>query len=179
MRAVVLGIMKRLKQKPEELGVVELVSFGHLLCGFSASEISRLDPFNLRSGVKISLHDSKYKTIHLKTIESIVFVSISVAALFLGEMVLPCSEQQTEALMSRLSSPLGFGPVSSWGSEVFTEIGTLAGTDGGFDYNQFNGQYTHATVQWTIYTCQIGQAYKNNKTILCPQLGWRIWYCLH
>ncbi|XP_016403909.1 stereocilin-like [Sinocyclocheilus rhinocerous] len=97
MRAVVLGIMKRLKQKTEELGVVELVSFGHLLCGFSSSEISHLDPFNL-----------------------------SVAALFLGEMVLPCSEQQTEALTSCLSSPLGFGPVSSWGSEVFTEIGTLA-----------------------------------------------------
>ncbi|KAI2662930.1 Stereocilin [Labeo rohita] len=97
MRAVVLGVMKRLKQKPEELGVVELVSFGHLLCGFSSSEISRLDPFNL-----------------------------SVAALFLGEMVLPCSEQQTEVLTSRLSNPLGFGPVSSWGSEVFTEIGTLA-----------------------------------------------------
>ncbi len=73
-----------------------------------------------------------------------MLVSISVAALFLREMVLPCSEQQTEALTSRLSSPLGFGPVSSWGSEVFTEIGTLAGTDGRFDYNQFNGQYTHA-----------------------------------
>ncbi|XP_077084041.1 stereocilin isoform X1 [Siphateles boraxobius] len=97
MRAVVLGIMKRLQRKPEELDVVELVSLGHLLCGFSSSEISRLDPSNL-----------------------------SVAALFLREMVLPCSEQQTEALTSRLSNPLGFGPVSSWGSEVFTEIGTLA-----------------------------------------------------
>lgn len=73
-----------------------------------------------------------------------MFVPISVAALFLREMVLPCSEQQTEALTSRLSNPLGFGPVSSWGSEVFTEIGTLAGTDCGFDYNRFNGQYTHA-----------------------------------
>lgn len=49
MRAVVLGIMKRLQRKPEELDVVELVSLGHLLCGFSSSEISRLDPFNLRS----------------------------------------------------------------------------------------------------------------------------------
>ncbi|XP_073764202.1 stereocilin isoform X1 [Danio rerio] len=97
MRAVVLGIMKRLKWKPEELGVVELVSLGYLLCGFTPSEISRLDPFNL-----------------------------SVAALFLGEIVLPCSEQQTEALTSRISNPLGFGPVSNWGSEVFTEIGTLA-----------------------------------------------------
>ncbi|TRY92454.1 hypothetical protein DNTS_028161, partial [Danionella cerebrum] len=97
MRAAVLGIMKRLKLKPEELGVVELVSFGHLICGFNPSELSRLDPFNL-----------------------------SIAALFLGETVLPCSEQQTETLTSRLSSPLGFGPVSSWGSEIFTEIGTLA-----------------------------------------------------
>ncbi|XP_066504103.1 stereocilin [Hoplias malabaricus] len=97
MRAALQGIMRRRKQKPEELGVVELVSLGHLLCGFSLSEISRLDPFNL-----------------------------SVAALFLREVVLPCSEEQTEALTARLSSPLGFGPVSSWGSEVFTEIGTLA-----------------------------------------------------
>ncbi|XP_051569611.1 stereocilin-like [Myxocyprinus asiaticus] len=97
MRAAVLGIMRRLKRKPEELGVVELVSLGHLLCGFSSSEIYHLDPFNL-----------------------------SVAALFLREMVLPCSEQQTEALTSRLYNPLGFGLVSSWGPEVFTEIGTLA-----------------------------------------------------
>ncbi|XP_065150525.1 stereocilin [Paramisgurnus dabryanus] len=97
MRAAVLGIMRRLKRKPEELSVVELASFGHLLCGLSSSEISRLDPFNL-----------------------------SLATLFLREMALPCSEQQTEALTSRLSNPLGFGPVSSWGSEVFTEIGTLA-----------------------------------------------------
>ncbi|XP_056599193.1 stereocilin [Triplophysa dalaica] len=97
MRAAVLGIMRRLKRKPEELGVLELVSFGHLLCGLTSSEISRLDPFNL-----------------------------SVAALFLRETALPCSGQQTDTLTSRLSNHLGFGPVSSWGSEVFTEIGTLA-----------------------------------------------------
>lgn len=30
--------------------------------------------------------------------------------------------------MSRLSAPEAFGPVSAWGPEVFTEIGTLAGT---------------------------------------------------
>ncbi|KAA0722866.1 Stereocilin Precursor [Triplophysa tibetana] len=97
MRAAVLGIMRRLKRKPEELGVMELVSFGHLLCGLTSSEISRLDPFNL-----------------------------SVAALFLRETALPCLGQQTDTLTSRLSNHLGFGPVSSWGSEVFTEIGTLA-----------------------------------------------------
>ncbi len=71
MKAVVLGIMKRLKQKPEELGVVELVSFGHLLCGFSSSEISHLDPFNLRSGVKISLHNSKFKTTYPKPLKAL------------------------------------------------------------------------------------------------------------
>ncbi|XP_037401351.1 stereocilin [Pygocentrus nattereri] len=97
MRAALQGILKRRKQKPEELGVVELVSLGYLLCGFSSSEISRLDPSNL-----------------------------SEAAFFLRETVLPCSEEQIAALTARLSSPLGFGPVSNWGSEVFTEIGTLA-----------------------------------------------------
>ena len=52
----------------------------------------------------------------------------SVAAVFLREMSLPCTEQQMEALMSRFSRPEAFGPVSAWGPEVFTEIGTLAGT---------------------------------------------------
>uniref|UniRef100_A0AAR2IXJ6 Stereocilin n=1 Tax=Pygocentrus nattereri TaxID=42514 RepID=A0AAR2IXJ6_PYGNA len=85
----------------KNLGVVELVSLGYLLCGFSSSEISRLDPSNLRS-------------------------ASSFAAFFLRETVLPCSEEQIAALTARLSSPLGFGPVSNWGSEVFTEIGTLA-----------------------------------------------------
>lgn len=33
-----------------------------------------------------------------------------------------------EALTSRLFRPEAFGPVSAWGPEVFTEIGTLAGT---------------------------------------------------
>lgn len=33
-----------------------------------------------------------------------------------------------EELTSRLSRPEAFGPVSAWGPEVFTEIGTLAGT---------------------------------------------------
>lgn len=43
-------------------------------------------------------------------------------------MSLPCTEQQMEAFTSRLSRPEAFGPVSAWGPEVFTEIGTLAGT---------------------------------------------------
>ncbi|KAI5609751.1 stereocilin-like [Silurus asotus] len=97
MRAALQGFLRHRKGKPEDLGVVELVSLGNLLCGFTPSEMSRLDPFNL-----------------------------SMAAMFLRETSLPCLEQQTEALTTRLSSPLAFGPVSSWSAEIFTEIGTLA-----------------------------------------------------
>lgn len=50
------------------------------------------------------------------------------AVLFLRETSLPCTEQQMEALTSCLSRPEAFGPVSAWGPDVFTEIGTLAGT---------------------------------------------------
>ena len=51
----------------------------------------------------------------------------SLAVLFLRELALPCSEPQLEALVSRLASPHAFGSVSGWTSDVFTEIGTLAG----------------------------------------------------
>lgn len=97
MRAAVVGVMRKRKLKVEQLGAVKVASLGHLLCGFTLSEINRLDPYNL-----------------------------SMAALFLRKLALPCSEQQMEALTARLSSPQAFGPVSTWGPEVFTEIGTLA-----------------------------------------------------
>ncbi|CDQ61932.1 unnamed protein product [Oncorhynchus mykiss] len=100
MRAAVVGVMRKQKLKVEQLGAVEVASLGHLLCGLTLSEINRLDPYNLRS--------------------------VIMAALFLRELALPCSEQQMEALTARLSSPQAFGPVSTWGPEVFTEIGTLA-----------------------------------------------------
>ncbi|XP_061102858.1 stereocilin [Conger conger] len=97
MRAATLGFLRRGRRKVEDLGETELASLGNLLCGLTASEITRLDPHNL-----------------------------SLAVLFLRELALPCVEQQMEALTSQLSSPLAFGPISTWGSEVFTEIGTLA-----------------------------------------------------
>ncbi|XP_035274550.1 stereocilin [Anguilla anguilla] len=97
MRAAVLSFLRRGRRKVGELGVAELASLGNLLCGLTSYEIKRLDPYNL-----------------------------SLAVLFLRELALPCTEQQTEALTYQLSSPLGFGPISNWGSEVFTEIGTLA-----------------------------------------------------
>lgn len=48
---------------------------------------------------------------------------------FLRETSLPCTEHQMEALTSCLFRPEAFGPVSTWGPEAFTEIGTLAGTE--------------------------------------------------
>lgn len=48
MRATLQGFLRCRKEKPEDLGVVELVSLGNLLCGFTPAEISRLDPFKLR-----------------------------------------------------------------------------------------------------------------------------------
>uniref|UniRef100_A0A3Q1H4A1 Stereocilin LRR domain-containing protein n=1 Tax=Anabas testudineus TaxID=64144 RepID=A0A3Q1H4A1_ANATE len=97
MRAVISGVMSKWKLKVEQFTVVELATFGHLICGLYPSEIKKLSPYNL-----------------------------SMAVLYLREMSLPCTEQQMEALTSRLSRPEAFGPVSAWGPEVFTEIGTLA-----------------------------------------------------
>ncbi|XP_053177657.1 stereocilin [Scomber japonicus] len=97
MRAVVLGVIRKRKLKVEQLTDVDLATFGHLICGLYPLEIKRLNPYNL-----------------------------SMAVLFLREMSLPCTEQQMEAFTSRLSRPEAFGPVSAWGPEVFTEIGTLA-----------------------------------------------------
>ncbi|XP_051919410.1 stereocilin-like isoform X1 [Hippocampus zosterae] len=97
MRVVILGVLRERNLKIEELSAVDLATFGHLICGLYPSEIKRINAYNL-----------------------------SMAVRFLGEMSLPCKEEQMEALTSRLSRPEAFGPVSAWGSEVFTEIGTLA-----------------------------------------------------
>uniref|UniRef100_A0A8C7ZBW8 Stereocilin LRR domain-containing protein n=1 Tax=Oryzias sinensis TaxID=183150 RepID=A0A8C7ZBW8_9TELE len=97
MRAVVLNVMRKRRLKVEQLTDVDLATFGHLICGLYPSEMKRLNSYNL-----------------------------SVAVMFLREMSLPCTEQQMEALTSCLSRPEAFGPVSAWGPEIFTEIGTLA-----------------------------------------------------
>ncbi|KAF6722704.1 Stereocilin [Oryzias melastigma] len=97
MRAVVLSVMRKRRLKVEQLTDVDLATFGHLICGLHPSEMKRLSSYNL-----------------------------SVAVMFLREMSLPCTEQQLEALTSCLSRPEAFGPISAWGPEIFTEIGTLA-----------------------------------------------------
>uniref|UniRef100_A0A3B3T1I3 Stereocilin n=1 Tax=Paramormyrops kingsleyae TaxID=1676925 RepID=A0A3B3T1I3_9TELE len=97
VRAAMMSFLRHSDLKLEELEATELASLGNLLCGLSPMEISRLDPKHL-----------------------------SMATLFLRELHLPCSEQQMEALLSQLSRPQGFGSISSWGPEIFTEIGNLA-----------------------------------------------------
>ncbi|XP_026175975.1 stereocilin [Mastacembelus armatus] len=97
MRAVILGVMLKRKVKVEQLTAVDLATFGHLICGLYPSEIKKLNPYNL-----------------------------SMAVPFLREMSLPCTEKQMEALTKCLSRQEAFGPVSGWGPEIFTEIGTLA-----------------------------------------------------
>uniref|UniRef100_A0A3B3T1U9 Stereocilin 1 n=1 Tax=Paramormyrops kingsleyae TaxID=1676925 RepID=A0A3B3T1U9_9TELE len=51
----------------------------------------------------------------------------SKAVLWLGSLRLSCSEEQLQVLVALLSHSLAFGPISSWGPEVFIEIGALAG----------------------------------------------------
>lgn len=49
MRAVISGVMSKWKLKVEQFTVVELATFGHLICGLYPSEIKKLSPYNLRS----------------------------------------------------------------------------------------------------------------------------------
>lgn len=63
----------------------------------------------------------------IKRSESVVVCVVSKAVLWLGSLNVSCSEDQLQAVVSLLSSTLVFGPVSSWGPEVFLEIGAFAG----------------------------------------------------
>lgn len=51
----------------------------------------------------------------------------SKAVLWLGQLRLSCSEEQLLVLVELLTHSLAFGPISSWGTDVFIEIGVLAG----------------------------------------------------
>ncbi|XP_073319943.1 uncharacterized protein strc1 [Pagrus major] len=63
-----------------------------------------------------------------KTTEIRLFnaVEFSKAVLWLGQLRLSCSEEQLLALVGLLTHSLAFGPISSWGTDVFIEIGVLA-----------------------------------------------------
>ncbi|XP_065415138.1 stereocilin isoform X3 [Chrysemys picta bellii] len=97
MRAVVSSFLRQSGMSVQGLALPELAALGHLLCGLRADEMRLL---NSRE--------------------------FSQAAPFVGSLRLGCSERQLETLAELLTSRLAFGPVSSWGPEIFTEIGTLA-----------------------------------------------------
>nr|XP_020460755.1 stereocilin-like [Monopterus albus] len=63
-----------------------------------------------------------------KTTEIMQFnaIEFSKAVLWLGQLALSCSEEQLLALAGLLTNSLAFGTISSWGTEVFIEIGVLA-----------------------------------------------------
>ncbi|KAG7315056.1 hypothetical protein KOW79_021144 [Hemibagrus wyckioides] len=85
------------KQTPLQLNSSSLVALGHMVCGIEASVIQTLNP-----------------------------VEFSKAVLWLGRLNLSCSEDQLQAVVFLLSSRLVFGPISTWGPEVFLEIGAFS-----------------------------------------------------
>ncbi|KAH1183743.1 hypothetical protein KIL84_014359 [Mauremys mutica] len=97
MRAIVSSFLRQSGVSVQGLALPELAALGHLLCGLRADEMRMLNS-----------------------------QEFSQAAPFVGSLRLGCSERQLETLAELLTSHSAFGPVSSWGPEIFTEIGTLA-----------------------------------------------------
>ncbi|KAL7406469.1 hypothetical protein ABVT39_019936 [Epinephelus coioides] len=92
----VLNSTKRM-QSPSQLDSSTLVAMGHIVCGA--------------------------KTTEMKFFNAVEF---SKAVLWLGQLRLSCSEEQLLVLVGLLAHSLAFGPISSWGTDVFIEIGVLA-----------------------------------------------------
>ncbi|XP_021505541.1 stereocilin isoform X2 [Meriones unguiculatus] len=97
LRAVVSSFLRQSGWHVSHLDFIYLTALGHTLCGLRPEELQHISSWEF-----------------------------SQAALFLGSLHLPCSEEQLEALAYLLVLPGGFGPVSYWGPEIFTEIGTIA-----------------------------------------------------
>ncbi|XP_067255585.1 stereocilin [Chanodichthys erythropterus] len=90
-------VLNSTRKTPGQLDSSTFVALGHIVCGIDASVMRSLNP-----------------------------VEFSKAVLWLGRLRLSCSEEQLQRLIGLLSHSLAFGPVSSWGSEVFIEIGVIA-----------------------------------------------------
>ncbi|XP_015239911.1 PREDICTED: stereocilin [Cyprinodon variegatus] len=90
-------VLNSTKRTPSQLDSSMLVALGHIVCGAKTTEI--------------------------KTFNN---VELSKAVLWLGQLRLSCSEDQMLALVELLTNNLAFGPMDSWGTDVFIEIGVLA-----------------------------------------------------
>ncbi|KAL7833698.1 hypothetical protein AOLI_G00286580 [Acnodon oligacanthus] len=90
-------VLNSTKQTPSQLDSSSFVALGYIICGIDASVVRSLNP-----------------------------VEFSKAVLWLGRLNLSCAEDQLQAMITLLSHSLAFGPISSWGPEVFIEIGAFA-----------------------------------------------------
>uniref|UniRef100_A0A8C8ZAC3 Stereocilin n=1 Tax=Prolemur simus TaxID=1328070 RepID=A0A8C8ZAC3_PROSS len=97
LRAVVSSFLRQSGRHVSHLDFIHLTALGYTLCGLRPEELQHISSWEF-----------------------------SQAALFLGNLHLQCSEEQLEVLAQLLVLPGGFGPVSNWGPEIFTEIGTIA-----------------------------------------------------
>ncbi|XP_005377002.1 PREDICTED: stereocilin isoform X2 [Chinchilla lanigera] len=97
LRVVVSSFLRQSGRHVSHLDFIHLTALGYTLCGLRPEELQHISSWEF-----------------------------SQAALFLGHLHLQCSEEQLEVLAHLLVLPGGFGPISNWGPEIFTEIGTIA-----------------------------------------------------
>ncbi|XP_068165975.1 stereocilin [Antennarius striatus] len=97
LEALFSAVLNSTKQSPSQLDSSILVAMGNIVCG---ADVEEMNLFNA--------------------------VEFSKAVLWLGQLHLTCSEKQLEVLVRLLTHPLTFGLTSSWGTDVFIEIGVLA-----------------------------------------------------
>ncbi|KAM6181648.1 LOW QUALITY PROTEIN: stereocilin-like [Erethizon dorsatum] len=96
LRVVVSSFLRQSGRHVSHLDFIHLTALGYTFCGLRPEELQHISSWEF-----------------------------SQAALFLGNLDLQCSEEQLEVLAHLLVLPGGFGPVSNWGPESFTEIGTI------------------------------------------------------
>uniref|UniRef100_A0A5F8GTB0 Stereocilin n=1 Tax=Monodelphis domestica TaxID=13616 RepID=A0A5F8GTB0_MONDO len=97
LQIIVSSFLHQSGRHVRNLDFIHLTALGHAICGLRPDEIQQI---NSRE--------------------------FSKAVLFLGFLPLQCSEEQLEALAHLLVLPGGFGLVSDWGPEIFTEVGSVA-----------------------------------------------------
>uniref|UniRef100_A0A2I3RMA2 Stereocilin LRR domain-containing protein n=1 Tax=Pan troglodytes TaxID=9598 RepID=A0A2I3RMA2_PANTR len=98
LRIVVSSFLRQSGRHVNHLDFIHLTALGYTFCGLWPEELQHISSWEF-----------------------------SQAALFLGTLHLQCSEEQLEVLAHLFVLPGGFGPISNWGPEIFTEIGTIAG----------------------------------------------------
>nr|XP_015806151.2 stereocilin [Nothobranchius furzeri] len=97
LTALFTTVLNATKKSASQLDSSTLVAMGYIVCGAKTTDINSFNN-----------------------------VEFSKAVLYLGQLKLPCSEDQMLALNALLTNPLAFGLISSWDTDVFIEIGVLA-----------------------------------------------------